>query len=223
MKNFLRDKIRFFILGILPELREWISYKDELKFYVSNASEFKISDKAILYRPFKFFLSSIGDYSYIAPNASIKNTTIGKFCSIGPNFFCGHGIHPTNSISTSPMFYSTKKQNGFSITESDKTIETKNVTIGSDVFIGMNVTVLDGVSIGDGAVIGAGTVVSKDIPAYAIAVGNPIRIIKYRFEEKQIESLLKMKWWDWNDNDLHRIEKHFNDVDLFIDTFYLKS
>ena len=66
----------------------------------------------------------------------------------------------------------------------------------NDVFIGANVTVLDGVTVGDGAVIGAGAVVSKDIPAYAIAVGCPIKIIKYRFSQDQIEALLKIKWYE---------------------------
>jgi len=54
------------------------------------------------------------------------------------------------------------------------------VQIGSDVWIGANCTILGGVQIGDGAVVGAGSIVNKDIPAYAIAVGNPARVIKYR-------------------------------------------
>ena len=56
-----------------------------------------------------------------------------------------------------------------------------------------------GVSIGNGAVIGANTVVTKNIDDYAIAVGNPARIIKKRFDENIIERLLKIQWWDWND------------------------
>lgn len=55
---------------------------------------------------------------------------------------------------------------------------------------------MDGVSIGDGAVIGAGAVVTKDIPPYAIAVGVPARVIKYRFDEKTVARLLKTRWWD---------------------------
>jgi acetyltransferase-like isoleucine patch superfamily enzyme len=72
-----------------------------------------------------------------------------------------------------------------------------DVTIGNDVWIGQHVTILSGVTIGDGAVIGAHSVVGKSIPPYAIAVGNPARVIRYRFDEKTIEMLLKIQWWNW--------------------------
>lgn len=56
----------------------------------------------------------------------------------------------------------------------------KKIIIGDDVWIGANVTVLKGVKIGNGAVIGGGSVVVNDIPEYAVAVGNPARVLKYR-------------------------------------------
>ena len=84
------------------------------------------------------------------------------------------------------------------------------------MFIGANVTVLDGVTIGDGAVIGAGAVVSKDIPPYAVAVGCPIKIIKYRFDEDTRNRLIELKWWNWNYDRLKDVEKYFFDVDTFL-------
>ena len=90
------------------------------------------------------------------------------------------------------------------------------INIGNDVFIGMNVTILDGVNIGDGAIIGAGAVVSKDIPPYAIAVGSPIRIIKYRFDQPEIDELLKIKWWDFSEDKLQDVEQYFFDPQAFI-------
>ena len=158
----------------------------------------------------------IGDYTYISQNSQVSNAKIGKFCSIGPNFMCGWGIHPTSGLSTSPMFYSTKKQNGCTLSLTDKIEERKRINIGNDVFIGANVTVLDGVTIGHGAVIGAGAVVSKDIPAYAIAVGCPIKVIKYRFRHEQIKALLKIEWWNFSEKKLVDVEKKFFDVDSFI-------
>lgn len=129
---------------------------------------------------------------------------------------CGWGIHPLNGISTSPMFYSTRKQNGVSLSAKDKIEERKQIHIGNDVFIGANVTVLDGITIGDGAVIGAGAVVSKDIPPYAVAVGCPIRIVRYRLEETQIGELKKIEWWNYDDERLKEVEQFFFDVDKFI-------
>ena len=159
----------------------------------------------------------IGDYSYLSGNAVVSNTTIGKFCSIGPNFFCGWGVHPVDGISTSPVFYSSKAR--FTFSREDKVDEHPHITIGNDVFIGANVTVLEGVTIGDGAVIGAGTIVSKDIPPYAIAVGSPVQIKRYRFPEEKVRALQRIAWWDFDEERLQEVERRFFDVDAFIDEF----
>lgn len=159
----------------------------------------------------------IEKFTYIASNATISYTKIGKFCSIGPNLISGWGIHPIYSLSTSPVFYSKNNQSTLSYSKRNKIEERKQITIGNDVFIGANVTILDGVTIHDGAVIGAGAVVSKDIPPYAIAVGVPIKIIKYRFSESVIASLLKIKWWDGDENTLKDVESHFDEIEKFIE------
>ena len=78
------------------------------------------------------------------------------------------------------------------------------------------IIVSDGVTIGDGAVIGAGAVVSKDIPPYAIAVGCPIEIKKYRLTEKQIAAMLRIQWWNWDEKKLKDVREMFNDIDAFI-------
>lgn len=171
--------------------------------------------------PFFLHHVRVGDYSYVAKNSYISNCQIGKFCSIGPNFCCGMGIHPTNGLSTSPMFYSTARQNGVTMCKEDKIVESGHTVIGNDVFIGANVTVLDGVTIGDGAIIGAGAVVVKDIPPYAIVVGVPAMIKRYRFDEETIESLLQIRWWD-DEKKLDSVEACFFDVPAFIQRFQRK-
>ena len=69
---------------------------------------------------------------------------------------------------------------------------------------------------GDGAIIGAGAVVSKDIPPYAVAVGCPIQIMRYRFTEEQREELLKIKWWLLSEQQLKLVEQYDDDIDGFI-------
>lgn len=181
--------------------------------------ECHLSEVAKLIPPYDLRQVRVEDYSYISRNSYVKNTDIGKFCSIGPNFCCGLGIHPTNGVSTSPMFYSTLKQNGFSLTEVNKVVESKRIIIENDVFIGANVTVLDGVKIGNGAIIGAGATVTKDIPPYAIAVGVPARVVKYRFEKDQIEQLQKVEWWNFEEAKLREIERCFFDLNIFIEKY----
>jgi len=207
--------VRKILFHYLPELKilqrnlEW-DYIDKSLYNNNIDTNVKIASPAHISN------SSIGKYTYISLNSWISLTEIGKFCSVGPNFLCGWGIHPTNGISTSPMFYSTLKQNGTTFSAENKIQERKPIIIGNDVFIGANVTVLDGVVIGDGAIIGAGAVVSKDIPPYAIAVGCPIKIIKYRFNIEQIESLQKIEWWNFTDEKLKDIERMFFDINKFI-------
>ena len=216
LKNWIiklgRKILRFFLqkeMYVFDQDIDWEHILFELK-------DTKVGKNVKIYRPSHIKNCEIGDYTYISTNANISITHIGKFCSIGPNFFCGWGIHPTNGISTSPLFYSKQQQNGATLAHEDKIEERKLITIGNDVFIGANVTILDGITIGDGSIIGAGAVVSKDIPDYAIAVGSPIRIIKFRFNDNQISSLKRIQWWNFKEEDLQDIEKMFWDIDEFI-------
>jgi acetyltransferase-like isoleucine patch superfamily enzyme len=210
VKSLIKNKIRNFILRLFPEIRNINGITNHNTILGYNT---KIYPKAYLSN------SVIGNYTYVSENSIIKNTTIGKFCSIGPNLLCGWGVHPTNGISTHPMFYSSKKQNGMTLSNTDKIEEWKQITIGNDVFIGMNVTIIDGVKIGDGAIIGAGAIVSKDIPPYSIAVGSPIQIIGSRFDDQIINHLLTIKWWDFQEDKLCLIEKHFFDIERAIEVF----
>lgn len=94
-----------------------------------------------------------------------------------------------------------------------------DIVIGNDVWIGKEATILSGVTIGDGAVVGCKALVAKDVPPYTIVGGNPAKVIKKRFPNDIIEKLLKIKWWDWEDE---KIEKAIplllsNDMVAFLD------
>jgi carbonic anhydrase/acetyltransferase-like protein (isoleucine patch superfamily) len=74
--------------------------------------------------------------------------------------------------------------------------ENLDVTIGNDVWIGTNVTIFAGITVGHGAVIGTGAIVTRDIPDFAVAVGVPARVIKYRHDKKIANDILNSRWWE---------------------------
>ena len=124
---------------------------------------------------------------------------IGKFCAIaqGVEFIMNGANHRMNSVTTYPFNI---MGNGWEkATPNFEEFPFKGDTIvGNDVWIGQNVTIMPGVNIGDGAIIAANSVVTKDIPAYHIAGGNPCRIIRKRFDDVLIEYLLSLEWWNWS-------------------------
>lgn len=112
---------------------------------------------------------------------------IGSFCSIGDNVVFLLGIdYPTNFISTFPFRVKIEKKDEM------EAISKGNIVVDDDVWIGYGATILSGVHIGQGAIVGANALVTKDIPPYAIAGGTPAKLIKYRFEERIINELLKV-------------------------------
>lgn len=139
---------------------------------------------------------SLGAYSYVAPKTEIAHASIGRFCSIGDNTLIRGSAHPTQWLSSHPFSY----QNIYpDVIETSPPLTFDGygemTRIGHDVWIGARAIILPGVTIGYGAVIGAGAVVAKDVPAYAVVVGNPGRVVKYRFDEPTMERLLKSQWW----------------------------
>lgn len=152
--------------------------------------------------------SSIDSYTYVNKNCLIQNAKIGKFCSIGADVIVGTGTHPSNLLSTSPIFY--KKHNTLNICLQEIPFkEYSQITIGNDVWIGTRAIIMDGVTIGDGAIIAAGAVVTKDVAPYAIIGGVPGKLIKYRFNSDTVLNLLKSKWWDMNISDLKDFSTQF--------------
>ncbi|MSS44404.1 CatB-related O-acetyltransferase [Anaerosalibacter bizertensis] len=138
------------------------------------------------------------EYSYVGYRTSIGCCTIGKYCSIGADVKIGLGKHPTNYISTSPIFYTENNCLGVKLVQGTYFKQNEEVIIGNDVWIGSNAIIMGGVKIGHGAIIGSGAVVTRDVEPYAIVGGVPARIIRYRFTKEKIEDLLNIKWWDWD-------------------------
>jgi len=158
----------------------------------------------------KHSYSDVGSPNIILHKDGIGKLIIGSFVSIGP--FCNILLgseHRTDFVSTfhfSKRFDNVAHING---------VATKgDIVIGSDVWIGAYTTILSGVTIGHGAVIGACSVVSKNVEPYTIVAGNPIREIRRRFFDFQIDELLKIKWWDLSDDQIQEIVPLLMDTDI---------
>lgn len=126
---------------------------------------------------------------------------IGKFCSVacGVKFLFTSGNHTMKSLSsyTFPIFFEEWDLDAKDITSAWD--NKGDIVIGNDVWIGYEAVIMSGVTIGDGAVIGTRAVVTKDVPTYTIVGGVPAKPIRKKFDEDTIAELLKLRWWDWEE------------------------
>lgn len=147
--------------------------------------------KGNTFRPGIFISSAakLGNENVISDRVMIGNAVIGNYCSFGPDVKIGQSQHSIDYITTCQKI--SKRNINFSMLG-------EKAEIGNDVWLGANVVVMQGVKIGNGAVVGANAVVTKDIPPYAVAVGIPAKIIKYRFDDEKINQIQQSCWWDYD-------------------------
>jgi virginiamycin A acetyltransferase len=165
--------------------------------------------------------SQVGRYVGIGCHSFMSRSKTGNYCTFGNRVSIGGLNHDYRLVTSHEIGYrNTTKIYGETLINEDNYSDYQDgnhryhVEIGHDVWIGDNAVVLPDRKIGTGAVIGAGAVVTTDVPAYAIVVGNPGRILKYRFSDDIILKLLSSNWWDKSIDDLKGFD--FSDVDAFL-------
>jgi acetyltransferase-like isoleucine patch superfamily enzyme len=186
--------------------------------YMVQVKNCKFNRYNTIYKYSRLRDSELGDFTYVARDSQIYNTSIGKFTCIGPNVMTGMGAHPASVfVSSHPLFYSTLGQSsGLVIVDKNLFDEFPHTKIGNDVWIGNNVSIKYGVTIGDGAIIGAGAVVTKDVEPYSIVGGVPAKLIRYRFSKEQIDFLLAFKWWDKDLDWIKANKDFFQNIESFM-------
>ncbi len=152
---------------------------------------------------------TMGRYSYAGSGTRITDARIGSFCSIGARCGIGGGVHPTETVSTSPAFLRGRNilKKNFAQIPYDPS---ETVEIGNDVWIGEGVCIVSGIKIGDGAVIGAHAVVTRDVEPYSVVAGVPARRIRTRFDRETVQKLLDLRWWEWPDEKLAAYGAYFS-------------
>jgi len=143
-----------------------------------NINNFTIPKKIINLDLVKIGIGTYGEIDVYSWNNPKEKLTIGKYCAIAKDvkFLLG-GNHYFDTLSIYPFSYYFENKLKPGSTNGPIIVE-------DGVWIGTQALILSGITIGRGAVIGAGCVVSKDVPRYSIVVGNPMKIVKYRFTEE---------------------------------------
>ena len=175
-----------------------------------------LGEYSVLFQNVTLINASLGAYSYVQSGSIVCNAEIGPYCSIAGGINIGLAMHPTSMVSTSPVFYDNTQPLPKFFTK--MRLFSENVprtNIGADVWIGQGALIKAGISIGVGAVVGAGAVVTKDVPPYMIAGGNPCRPIRLRFTEEICQRLLDTRWWMLGEPELREVAQYFNDPLLF--------
>lgn len=144
--------------------------------------------------------SLLGPYTNVGVASYVVDAEVGNFCMIGSRVSIGGFEHPLDHLSVAAFQWGggvspEEPLTVLSRLRNNPKPRQKRTLLGSDVWVGSNACIRSGTSIGHGAVVGMGCVVVKDLPPYAIAVGNPARIVRYRFDSEIRARLLRSQWW----------------------------
>lgn len=157
---------------------------------------------------------SFGAFVYFnaAGSTSAYRVQFGRYSQIGESSVIGPPEHPQTWFSSHPFAFTRPEHmpNYYQMPEfarlapeqqpgpSFADTVSNETWIGHEAYVGVGCFVKRGVRIGDGATVGANSVVTRDIPAYAVAVGSPARVLRLRFADHIVERLLALQWWRYD-------------------------
>jgi acetyltransferase-like isoleucine patch superfamily enzyme len=137
--------------------------------------------------------SEIGQYCWINRNVGLNQVRMGNYCSIASQVLIGGMEHPIHKVSTSTLL------------NNPEDCKSETTIIGHNVWVGSQSVIRQGVHIGNGAVVGAHSFVNKDVPPYAIVVGSPAKVLRFRFEKDVIDKIEESHFWEYNPREAKQI------------------
>jgi phosphonate metabolism protein (transferase hexapeptide repeat family) len=165
--------------------------------------------------------SQLRRFGYTGPDCWFQNTEIGPFANIAASVRVGPTSHPMDRP-TQHHFTYRRKMFGLAAEDDEAFFQWRaqqRTSLGADTWLGHGCIVMPGVKIGHGVVVGAGAVVTRDLPDYAIAVGVPAKVVRFRFPEATRQALISLAWWDWP---YDKIKAHLEDFSGTTEEFLAK-
>lgn len=149
----------------------------------------------------------IGSFSYV------NDTDLAPYCHIGPRSSLGGFEHPLDSLSQSSFLWGQNLDKCLQVETLGSEIANskphyKRTTLQADIWIGANCVIKAGITLGVGSTIGAGSVLTKATKPYGVYVGNPAKLLKFRFPNDIVERLVNSKWWELPTMFLASIDLH---------------
>lgn len=222
------DEYALILASTNPEI--YLNLKENAMKYIKENNVLELSSM----KSTQIKKTKTGKYSYGPLCDHWLVESVGAFCS----FAAGTDVvenHAVKYVSTHPFLYMGRENNDVydkayddyhdekwyfeGVLPKGRIEKIKKINIGNDVWLAKNVIITNGANIGNGVIAGAGAVITKDIPDYAVVVGVPARIIRYRFAPDQIIALNNIKWWNWSDD---QIRERYDDFYLPIEKFVEK-
>ena len=213
------------ILDLLRNRRVFLHYQGHDRWQVGDI--IGVNDDCVLEPYAQIFMGhmlprAFGAFSYTHSMMS-RTARVGRYCSIARDLAWMGAAHPTTWASTSPTFFDMglpatqafRATHGADYPLAEFPAKDPTVTIGNDVWIGEQAMIAQGVTIGDGAIIGARTLVLEDVPPYAVVVGQPGRVVRYRVSEALIERFQALQWWRYAPDTLNALPAE--DPERFLD------
>lgn len=207
----VRDKLKNYFLdnNIIDIFADLASEKAEKKYTVCG----KYSYGPLCNHQ---FVESVGAFCSFASGVDVVENHAIDYISTHPFLYYGSECNemfaePYIAYKSASWFFERVQPKGKS--------KNKKAIIGNDVWLGHNVLITNGANIGNGVIAGAGAVITKDVPDYAVVVGIPARIIRYRYTQEQINAINVIAWWNWTDE---KIREHYDDFYLNVEEFIHK-